>query len=159
MWHIVLNYVTVNHYRNSEACLYILSVFMCCILRFWRSWYGNLRCITVGGNSDARSLYRFILWPRIVIHKVSCLYFLPWSQKTPLSSDSINRGFPFTISVFLQLCVCVCVYYVTEIINGSSYFWHCTSHPVWVTCRTGMCYISSPLGGYQYFRLKCFLYL
>jgi len=107
MWHIVLNYVTVTHYRNSEACLYILSVFMFFILRFSRSWYGKLRCITVGGNSDAQSLYRFILWPRIAIHKVSCLYFLPWSQKTPLSRDSTNRGFPFTISVFLQLCVCI----------------------------------------------------
>jgi len=108
MWHIVLNYVTVIHYRNSEACLYILWVFMCCILRFSRSCYGNLRCITVGGNSDAQSLYWFILWPRIVIHKFSCLYFLPWSQKSPLFHNSINRGFPFTISVFLQF-VCVCI--------------------------------------------------
>jgi len=69
---------------------------------------------------------------------------------------SKNTVVPFTISVFLQLCVCVLCY---EIINGSSYFWHCTSHPVWVTSPTGLCYESSPLGGYQYFSLKCFLYL
>lgn len=127
---------------------------MHCILRFSRSCFGNLSCIAVGGNSDAQSLYRFIWWPRIVIHKVSCLYFPPWSQKTLLSHNSINRSFPFTISIFLQLCDCI--YYITEIINGSSYFWHCTSHPVWVTSPTGLC---SPLGGYQYFRSKWFLYL
>lgn len=152
-----MNYVTVTHYRNSEACLYILSVFMYCILRFWRSCYGNLSCIADGGNSDAQSLYRFIWWPRIVIHEVSCLYFPPCSQKTLLFHDSVNRSFPGTISIFLQLCVCM--YYITEIINGSSYFSHCTSHPVWVTSPTGLCYESSPLGGYQCFRSKCCLYL
>jgi len=77
------------------------------MLRISRSYYGNLSCIIVGGNSDAQSLYRFIWWPKIVIHEVSCLYFPPWSQKTLLSHDSVNRSFPFTISIFLQLYVCM----------------------------------------------------
>lgn len=73
MWHIVLNYVTVSYYRNNETSLYILSVFRYCILIFSWSCYGNLSCVTVGGNSGALSLYRFILWPRLVIHIVPCL--------------------------------------------------------------------------------------
>lgn len=153
-------YIELHHsipLQNNGVSFYILSVFMYCILRFSRSCYGNLSCITVGGNSDAQNLYRFVWWPRIVIHEVSCLYFLPQSQKTLLSNDSINRSFPFTISIFLQLCVCM--YYITEIINGSSYFWHCTSHPVWVSSPTGLCCDSSPLGGYQYFRPKCCVYI
>jgi len=128
---ILLLYVTYcielchSNPLQEQRSLSLLSAFMYCILRFSRSCYGNLSCITVGGNSEAQSLYRFIWWPRIVIHEFLCLYFPPWSQKTLLSHDSVNRSFPFTVSIFLQLCVYM--YHITEILMEVHIFG--TAHP------------------------------